>query len=271
LTSDELKPVETQESFLNVNPAQANETASAVTPSEVPAIGRTGKPNLTNTTLSLLANLHMDKYKLPARRRSTVNCIKATLDLFIAVVGDKRAEEVDFVDMETFAAALLRWPVRVHQIEDFAGMDFAAILEALKTETVEREPIELATCNKYIQHLSAWFNVIKGWGIRDDNPVLLIDRKRFKKKHGQLGSRRAYRPPEIRKVFDRALMASYRAPHKYWTKLIGYYTGMRVTEVAQLYRTDVQYMPVTDEEGVTSNLLCLLIAETEPGQSVKSE
>jgi integrase len=263
--------VEPAQSFLNVFPAEIDESSPTEPVPKVPAAYSNGQPKLKSTQLSFLADLHLLKYDYPRRRTSTINCIRTVINLFIAVVGDKRAEDVDFVDMERFAATLLRWPVRVHKIEGFADLDFPAILEKLKTEQTEHEALELATCNKYIQHLSAWFNVIKEWGPREDNPVLFIDRKRFTNRHGQMGSRRSYRPPEIRKVMDPVLMASYTAPHKYWTKLISYYTGMRVRELSQLYRTDVQYLPMTNPEGVTTDLLCLLIAETEPGQSVKTE
>jgi integrase len=68
-----------------------------------------------------------------------------------------------------------------------------------------------------------------------ENPIAKIPRP--SKNTAQRGAE-AFRPDELKKIFQPHLFAAMKRPHQYWGPLLGLFTGARSNEIAQLRLSD---------------------------------
>lgn len=219
--------------------------------------------------LNTLFPWHMEKYARRKTNADTVSSIRRTLEMFIAVNGNKEAREVDYQDMQRFATALSRWPKFVNYNEDFKDK---SIREILDLNVGGKYPaIKRSTQETHLQHLSAFFNEVIRWRRAggNPNPVLTINRT---KEYGSQNSHPKHAPDEIDWAAPMAkeVMDNVDAPHKLFGTLLLAYTGARTNEVCQLKRRDLQYVSVRDKKKVTHKVLCMKINTEAKGQHLKS-
>lgn len=214
-----------------------------------------------------LKDIHMIQYRKADsgdREDSTEQAINLCLDLFISVNGNKNARQVNVVDMERFLDALATWPVNRQFITDVDKMTPAEL--SMHARKKKLPAIAVSTQEKYVQHLSAFFNRLVTWERCASNPVLLINRrKRFgdKKTH----TKRSFNNPEWQRPFQKDEMAAANAPWKFFGHLIPAFTGSRSNEIGQLKRSDVRVERMPDRDGVVHDVLCLQLGRGKTRKS----
>lgn len=254
---------EVPEATIPAPPVAALKPPAAFVPAgEVPENAPEGSDLVT------LAAWHMEKYARRKTNKDTTSAIRRTLDLFLAVTGNKEARDVDYRDLQRFATALSRWPKYVHNIEDLKGKSILEILDENKEG--KYPPIKRNSQETHLQHLSAFFNEVIRWkknGGRP-NPVLTINRA---KEYGSKDSHPKHAPDEIEWAAPMAkeVMDNVDAPHKFFGTLLVSYTGSRTNEVCQLKRRDVTYVTVRDRKRVQHKVLCMKMTTDADGQHLK--
>lgn len=223
------------------------------------------------TDLESLAVWHLGQYVRTKPSDITPSVVRRTLDLFIAVCGNRDINDIGFGEMERFADALTVWPKSVQNIKEYKDESIKDILESNRKDK-KYPAISRSTQENHLQHLSAFFNHALRWRLRTDkfNPVLFINRTR------EYGSGRAHpkRAPddvEWMSTLDKAHMDSVDAPHKFFGTLLLSYTGARTNEIAQLRRSDIRTITMRDRQGAVHRVPCMHIRTTEQGQHVKSK
>jgi integrase len=201
-----------------------------------------------------LSDIHMLQYSRGGKEDSTSQAIRICLDLFIAANGNKDSSRVNVLDMERFLDALAVWPKNRQNIVGYKDMSMTELLAYSRKHKCE--PIAVSTQEKYVQHLSAFFNRLKPWDRSPSNPVLLINRR---KHFGPqvIHSKRSYNNPEWQRPFDKDEMAAADAPWKFFGHLIPAFTGTRSNEVGQLKRSDVRIEKMPDRDGIVHDVLCM--------------
>lgn len=222
---------------------------------EHPGSGVTPAEDELPHDLQGLKNIHMLQYR-KNEADSTEQAIDICLDLFISVNGNKNARQVGVVDMERFLDALAAWPVNRQFIEDVDKMTPAELVMHARKKKLPA--IAVSTQEKYVQHLSAFFNRLVKWKRCDDNPVLLINRrKRFGDKRTH--TKRSFNNPEWQRPFQKEEMAAANAPWKFFGHLIPAFTGSRSNEIGQLKRSDIRVERMPDRDGVVHDVLCMYL------------
>jgi hypothetical protein len=201
-----------------------------------------------------LSDIHMIQYSRGGRDASTAQAVRICLDLFIAANGNKDSLRVNVLDMERFLDALAVWPKYRKYIPGYEKMSVTELVAYSRENKCE--PIAASTQEKYLQHLSAFFNRLKPWDRCPANPVLLINRR---KHFGAqvVHSKRSYNNPEWQRPFDRDEMAAADAPWKFFGHLIPAFTGTRSNEVGQLKRSGVRIEKMPDRDGIVHDVLCM--------------
>jgi integrase len=231
--------------------------AALVTPEARPSTaGATAEPDADELPYDLqgLSDIHMLQYSRGGKEDSTSQAIRICLDLFIAANGNRDAGSINIVHMERFLDALAVWPKNRQNIVGYKDMSMTELLDYSRKHKCE--PIAASTQEKYVQHLSAFFNRLIPWKRSPANPVLLINRR---KHFGAqvIHSKRSYNNPEWQRPFDKDEMAAADAPWKFFGHLIPAFTGARSNEIGQLRRSDVRIEKMPDRDGVIHDVLCL--------------
>ncbi|MDR6643568.1 integrase [Luteibacter sp. 1214] len=218
--------------------------------------------------LKTLAAWHMEKYGRRKTGADTRSAIRRTLDLFLAVTGNKESKDVDYRDLQRFATALSKWPKFVNTIQDFKGKSIMEIL--IENQDEKYPPLKRNSQETHLQHLSAFFNEVIRWKRNggNPNPVLTINRA---KEYGSKDSHPKHAPDEVDWAAPMAkeVMDNVDAPHKFFGTLLVSFTGSRTNEVCQLKRRDVTYVTVRDRKKVQHKVLCMKMTTDADGQHLK--
>lgn len=211
-----------------------------------------------------LADIHLKQYQREGECETTAQTVGICLDLFISVVGNKASKQVNVRDMENFLDALSTWPKNRQFIADVDTMTPAELVDHARQNRLPS--IGIGTQEKYVQHLSAFFNRLMKWKRCDQNPVLLINRrKRFGSQRTHV--KRSFNNPEWQRPFNKDEMAKANAPWKFFGHLIPAFTGTRSNEIGQLKRSDVRVERMPDRDGTIHEILCLHIGHGKKRKS----
>lgn len=222
----------------------------------------------TPLTLSKLAASHVAQIKRQRKTRaSTVAAAQFGLTLLQDLVGDKPAADVTTEDLDVFTDALAHWPVRGYQRAEFAHMDARSIVEKAKREDIKA--LGLGTQRKHVLYLKSFFHwCLQGGEIKED-PTRLVDMARYHRTAKQ--KKEAFTAHDLRALFEKDAAAKLTNPLRYWGPMIALFTGMRVTEIAQLYLEDVKEEELMDDDGQLQKVLYFDIHGFRKGQRVKSD
>jgi len=217
------------------------------------------RPQGSDVLLSQWLDEYMEVY-LPAS--SNLNAkgrteAKASIELFITIIGDKPLGAITTRDGQAFVATLRKWPNHASKKSEFRDLTSAAdILRVAKeTRAVTISPVTVINRTNYVQRFFAWlkarheihFDPFEGTLLPDATPRL---------------TRLPFSPQDIQTIFDREHRKWAETPHQFWAPLIAFYTGARVREIGQLYLDDIEYI---------QDVWVMHVAERFPGQQVKTD
>ena len=202
--------------------------------------------------LSAVLSEYFVAQRLEGVGERTIRTKLGVANLLYQIIGDVPVDKYSRAMMQTFKSTALKLPPRLNQLEDISIED--AIAQAKTT-------ISVITFNNYVKDLSTVFTFAARAGYCERNPFDGLKVK-LKVKVSTLRSR--FNQDDVDTIFSTDIHTqSAKAPkdYQYWLPLLGLYTGARLNELSQLYRSDII---------VVNGIDCLHIQAVNAGQRLKS-
>ncbi|MEW9625821.1 site-specific integrase [Rhodanobacter geophilus] len=234
---------------------QAHQAAHQVTPWQPshPTISAHAEPpRLSDRLPTFLALLQQRQCS-----RSVLFNSLWTYRIFMELVGDKRLQEINVTDGDTFVHALSLWPAHASKRREFRNMQAPEVIA--KAQRLHRQPINLRTQQSHIDRLRALFHWLEKRG--EITPGLLRGVRLYARGQDFGQPRAPFSDDEVRWMFDVHQKIAHKTPYQYWAPILGLYQGMRVNEIGQLYVDDVVQM---------GGMWCIDVTRDRPGQRLKN-
>ena len=190
--------------------------------------------------------------------RSAVIETAWTLRIFVELVGNKSLNAIDVEDVDVFLQAVSIWPSHATKRREFRTMLAPDVVT--KARILRTPRLNLRTQQKHIDRLRAFFRWLEGR--QEIVPGLLRGLRLYKRNHDFGLRREPFSESELGLIFDYHRTAPFETPFMFWAPLLGFYQGLRVNEIGQLYVEDVQK--------VMNDQWCLSITRDRPGQRLKN-
>lgn len=221
--------------------------------------GARNREDVNSALLSQWLDDYMEVY-LPAS--SNLNAkgrteARASIKLFISIIGDKPLSAITTRDGQRFVATLQKWPAHSSKKPEFRDLtnveDILRVAKETRADTIS--PVTVTNRTNYVQRFFAWlqarheihFDPFEGTLLPKAIPRL---------------TRLPFSTQDIRTIFDREHRKWADTPHQFWAPLVAFYTGARVREIAQLYLSDIECI---------QSVWVMHVAERFPGQQVKTD
>lgn len=238
------------------SPAVQTVTHSVSSPPEPPIIG-----DLKTTFEAFMIEV---KYDLKRRYR-----LKRIYHIVTELFGANfKTHLIGAVEIRTIKETLASYPTNSTKSPDTRGKPMAKQIEVARKKGLDL--LKPGTINTYLSSLRMWFGWCKENGYATQNPFEGAKVKTAKKNKGNRS------PFEVRDLQTIFASPSFKGMHshsqwrhsgdqlfrdmRYWVPLIAIHTGMRVSEICQLYANDVRLI---------DDVWCIVINE-QGEQSVKS-
>lgn len=187
--------------------------------------------------LSERAAIHISEMRRVGRSAKNVLDTEHSLGLFVALVGDKPVEDYKTDDVRKFLDALEHYPSNATKKAVFAGLTPVEILSQAKQGSYEL--LSMRTKEKHRDRIASFFNPLANEDLISKAPHKAILNRA--KSSTDEASRDPFNQAELDALFDLDAFTSWakKYPHRWFGTLLGFATGARVNEVAQLYIDDI--------------------------------
>ena len=187
-----------------------------------------------------------------------------TLEIFIELIGDRPVDGITNDHIRDFQTALNDWPSNARKKQEFKDLNAKQIVEAVQSLRNEGQIVQGLsdrTLAKHRDRIASFFNSLLQSGVIHRNPLNGIKRQDNGKQ--KMNSRRPFNASELDMIFASQNIEPWTKSksHRKWGAWIGFYTGARVNEVAQLYVHNIA--PEGDIYGFH-------IVESKPDQKLKT-
>jgi hypothetical protein len=189
--------------------------------------------------------------------------LKATLPIFVEMLGDKPIHEILQSDINNFFDDAQLLPVR-RDANLFKGLSIRQIIAANNGQCISEKTFK-STYRACVSVFLTWaITNFKDQGF----PALSVQGAIYRGKRADgINKQRAASHEELQTLFNNPKMEKYAADpdtaHYFWLPLIGLYTGARINEVCQLnpfedikqdLATGIYYFHFTDESGTAEGV-----------------
>lgn len=205
-----------------------------------------------------------DRYKVYVDYLSQKNTSRSctigglwTLRILTELVGDKRLCHLGPADIDVFLHAISVWPPHASKRRAYRDMLAPAVVK--KAIRLQEKPIDLGTQQRHIDLLRTFFRWLENR--HEVVPGLLKGVRLFSTMEDRGQRRQPFSPGELELLFDPVHDATFTKPHQYWARFLGYYQGLRVNELSQIYVDDVSFI---------DGLWCIDVTRDRPGQRLKN-
>ncbi|WP_188009096.1 DUF6538 domain-containing protein [Grimontia hollisae] len=177
---------------------------------------------------------------------------QAAYESLAGLVGESKAiADITRQDMRELRDLLIKMPTNHKKLPETRSMSIAKLFDALRDDRINGLPtLSIATINQRIESLSAMFRYAVHENYINVNPAETKGLS-LKKKRADKDNRLPY-PPEL---LSRLMTATLGTAHQ-WTVRLGLYCGMRMNEIVQLRKEDIQlssdgiwFIDVNEEDG----------------------
>jgi len=202
--------------------------------------------------LSAVLSEYFVTQRLEGVGERTIRAKLGVANLLYRIIGDVPVDEYSRAMMQTFKSTALKLPPRLNQLGGISIKD--AIAQAKTT-------ISVITFNNYVKDLSTVFTFAVRAGYCERNP---FDGLKVKLKVKVSSLRSRFTNDDVDSIFSTEIHThNEKTPkdYQYWLPLLGLYTGARLNELSQLYRSDIV---------VVNDIDCLHIQAVNSGQRLKS-
>lgn len=167
-----------------------------------------------------------------------------TLQLFLELTGDRPVGEVSAAHLRDFQTAMQDWPANARKLADFRDLKAPAIIATVRKMKKAGQVVECIaprTKAKHRDRLATFFNTQVETDAITKTPLKGSPRATTTALQASEKSRRPFTTDELSNLLYAGNLDPWAKgkPHRFWGTWLGYYTGARVNEVAQLYVRDV--------------------------------
>ncbi|MGR5267135.1 tyrosine-type recombinase/integrase [Vibrio astriarenae] len=175
-------------------------------------------------------------YKAQHISPKAVGMLKAKCQTVLDLVGKTNLQTIRRRDAEDAVQLLRQYPVNMKKKNEFINVSARQAIElnqSLNMPTLSEESIK-----DYCQKTSGFFEWCHLNEFTDINPFKAI---RFRKQRKDSEAKNAYTTADLQKIFSTEIHTKRRFKHAYyyWLPLLAYFTGARLNELCQLYKTDI--------------------------------
>lgn len=155
----------------------------------------------------------------------------------LSLITDKAANSISRSDCISCRDLLLSLPPNFTKKKQYKGMTAPQIAKANSCG----QSLSAKTVNKYLTLLSSFFKWANQQELATSNPAegLLLPLNKLASEEREI-----YSMGEINRI-QAKLPRSHSEPEKYWVPIIAMYSGMRLDEICQLHKEDIQLTDVT--------------------------
>ena len=199
--------------------------------------------------------LKIDENANTASKEKTLDEAKLDVTRFVEAIGDKDVRDITKTDIIDYRSCLLKLPKSKK-----AAIKRLPLLQ--QVELAEKEgltTLSTSTVNKNIRLLSGVLQYALDTALISANPAhgAGITASKSKAKLEKVAEK-GYKQTEITELFSNSAFNDANADHPYgaacyWLPILCYYTGARIQELAQLYRSDIKsdngdyYISITED------------------------
>lgn len=201
---------------------------------------RKSQSNHTKTSLLEFIQLFMKDSMLKSKwSEKTHRDMNRILEQFVLIIGNKSLEDTDRDDLWKYRDALFALPMNYTQKKEYKHLSIDKIL---KMEIPEEHKSSVVTVDKKLIKVASMFRFAHENRYIKENPStnLSVNGKTHMKSY------KAYSKDDVSRLMSLPLYYNdvegirSKRPEWYWLPLIALYSGMRQTEIAQLYKSDVR-------------------------------
>ncbi|AOD15975.1 site-specific integrase [Xanthomonas fragariae] len=187
--------------------------------------------------LSERATIHINEMRRVGRSAKNVLDTEHSLSLFLALVGDKPVEDYKTDDVRKFLDALEHYPSNATKKAVFGGLTPVEILN--KARQGGHELLSMRTKEKHRDRIASFFNALANEDLISKAPHKAILNRA--KSLTDEPSRDPFSQAELEALLELNAFTSWakKYPHRWFGTLLGFATGARVNEAAQLYVDDI--------------------------------
>lgn len=173
---------------------------------------------------------------------------------FVDIVGDKLLSEIRYKDISTYTSALKHIPANAKQKPDFKDKDYRTIARDAKSGNLK--PIATSTQYKHVKAARAFFRwCMERFEMKRD-VTCCVKGSDYAREDAQ--SREPFSIEELKKISSEELIKAFDKPWKFFAIPIGYYTGARINEIAQLHVSDIYEVPIgVHDDGTPITTPCI--------------
>lgn len=146
-------------------------------------------------------------------------------------LGDKPVTDYTVDDRNLFAETVAKLPIGWASSDNYRTLDLDQIIQDNTGDTLSGRSV-----SNHLNKLKWLFEWLVTEKTIERNP---FDGFKFVRTKSATEERDRFTLPEIRQIFSDATFQKPKSPDHYWIPLIGLYTGMRMSEIAQLLIEDV--------------------------------
>jgi integrase len=190
--------------------------------------------------------------------RSTAIDYAFSVRIFKELVGDLELADIGVTHLDTFLDAMRVWPANASKRREYRNMLAPEVVK--KSRRIdEHRRLDVQTQQGHINRLRGFFKWLEDR--REAQPGLLL-RVRVARRDGAFRNKRnPFSTEQLERIFTCDRVVDATEPHKFWFPMLGLYTGMRISEIAQLYVDDIV---------LKNDIWCIDVAAHREGQRLKT-
>lgn len=162
---------------------------------------------------------------------------EAIYQLALRIIGDIECQQLDYGTARKFKADLQALPPNINKNPKFREKS----LDEIKA-LAGRKTLSITTINKCLNRMSSLGDWMMRHGYIQQNVFSGLTIK-AKQRNGQRSERAVFSRLELNKIFTHPIFLGHKRPlhtYYYWLPLIALHSGLRITEAAQLYLSDIR-------------------------------
>ncbi|HHJ3218803.1 TPA: tyrosine-type recombinase/integrase [Vibrio parahaemolyticus] len=203
----------------------------------------------------------LDKYRDAKKdlvHEKTLNMTYAKCHIVLSLLKVKSIRDIRRVQAEDVRKLLSQYPINAKKHKLLSKLSGIDVIEANKK--LQLAPLSPESIKDYIQKCSSFFEWCLQMELTDINPFKGM---KFKKTRRDSEAKHAYNKADLQKLFSTEIHTKkqYKHPHYYWLPLLGVFTGARLNELCQLYKSDIY-----QEDGIW----VISINDSRSGQRLKN-
>ncbi|MBF0466329.1 MAG: site-specific integrase [Nitrospirae bacterium] len=157
------------------------------------------------------------------------------------IIGNKLIMDYTKTDFTDYVELLKKMPTHVKKIPSYSGKSMGDIAELIRNGSLKKDKtLKETTIRKYLIQVNMVFEYARQNAYITTNYCVKIKKKDKRKDNEE---RDVYDSADLKALFNSPVYTDKKKallyPEKWWIPIIALYSGMRLNEIAQLYKEDI--------------------------------